>query len=204
MRNFINIINEYQSEGVTTTPEFRQWFRNSKVVDQQGKPLMVFHGGPSGITAFDKNKIGQTFGQDKEGFFFTTNTAYDIAHYGTPDGKTGQRVYNDMYAAGAYADNAEGGGVYPCYLRIENPLMIGDWAEWNGLDLDYEVSNYGHVQDVLDRNKRNIIGTAREGNYDGVIASHGRDHVFVVFEPNQIKSIFNKKFSDSDNISESD
>ena len=31
---------------VTDTPEFKKWFGDSKVVDDNGKPLVVYHGGP--------------------------------------------------------------------------------------------------------------------------------------------------------------
>jgi len=28
----------------TETPEFKRWFGNSKLVDKDGKPLMLYHG----------------------------------------------------------------------------------------------------------------------------------------------------------------
>ncbi len=198
MRHFISIV-ERAANAITDSPAFKNWFAGSKVVDSHGAPLRVYHGGAPGIRAFDKSKVGQNFGVDDEGFFFTTNVSYSTSWFGGDD----YRVYNDMYAAGAYAHNVEGGVVYPCYLRILNPLYIADWAEWHGLDIDYEVNNYGHVQDVLDRNKKSIIATAREEGNDGVIAHHGNDYVFVVFEPNQIKSAFNTRFDpDNDDIME--
>lgn len=197
MRKFINIV-EKAGQANIDTPEFKAWFGESKVVDATGNPLRVFHGGAADIKAFDKNYIGKTFGADKEGFFFTTNTYYSTAWFGGDD----YRVYDDMYSAGAYAKNVEG-AVYPCYLRIENPLYLRDWVNSVELDYEYEVANYGHTQDVLDRYKRDIVAAAREGDHDGIIASHGNDQVFVVFEPNQIKSVFNTEFDPtSDNISE--
>lgn len=203
MRKFITIVEKSLPRYLNTDlPAFKQWFGQSKVVDSVGNPLRVFHGGAADIQAFDKATIGKNFGVDEEGFFFTTNTSYDIARSFDADGKTTSQVYNDMYSAGAYANNAEG-ATYPCFLRIEKPLLIADWAEWHGMDLDDKVADYGHIQDVLDRNKKSIIQTAREDGNDGVIASHGDDHVFIVFEPNQIKSVFNTSFSkDSDHISE--
>ena len=35
------------------TPEFKEWFKNSKVVDKEGKPLRVFHGTPGGLSYND-------------------------------------------------------------------------------------------------------------------------------------------------------
>jgi len=50
------------------TPAFKAWFRNSKVVDEKGKPLVVFHGtNDGGFTIFDKRQIKK----GEYGFFFT-------------------------------------------------------------------------------------------------------------------------------------
>lgn len=38
------------------TPEFKKWFSNSKVVDDDGKPLVVYHGTRNEITEFDPEK----------------------------------------------------------------------------------------------------------------------------------------------------
>lgn len=39
----------------TQTPEFKRWFGDSKVVDADGKPLVVYHGTGAEFDAFDKN-----------------------------------------------------------------------------------------------------------------------------------------------------
>ncbi len=200
MRNFIDIVEKANRTATLDSPQFKRWFRNSKVVDASGAPLRVFHGGAADIKAFDKSFIGKNFGVDDEGFFFTTNTSHSVAWYGGSD----YRVYDDMYSAGAYAKNADG-ATYPCFLRIENPLYLRDWADAYGLDYDHEVTDYGHPQEVLDRNKKSVLVMAREDGHDGIIAHHGDDYVFVVFEPNQIKSVFNTKFDPhSDDIMEND
>lgn len=38
-----------QPRDVTSTPEFKKWFGDSKVVDKDGNPLVVYHGGPEGL-----------------------------------------------------------------------------------------------------------------------------------------------------------
>ena len=196
MRKLIDLI-EKAELSITDTPAFKAWFVGSKVVDSNGLPLRVYHGGSPNIDKFDKNKIGQNFG-DSHGFYFTTNTSYDTAWYGGND----YRVYDDMYSAGAYAKNVQG-AVYPCYLRIVNPLYLRDWAETVGLDFDHEISDYGHPQDILDIHKKSIMNYANAHGHDGIIAIHGNDAVYVVFEPKQIKSAFAKNFDhDSEYISE--
>lgn len=200
MRNFIDIVEKAIRASNTDTAQFKQWFGNSKVVDGAGNPLRVFHGGAADIKAFDKTMVGKNFGADDEGFFFTTNTDHHVSWFGGND----YRVYDDMYSAGAYAKNADG-VTYPCYLRIENPLYLRDWADAHELDYDHEIADYGHPQDVLDRNKKSVIAMAREDGHDGIIAHHGNDYVFVVFEPNQIKSVFNTRYDPrNDDIMEND
>lgn len=44
----------------TQTPEFKKWFGNSKVVDKDGKPLVVYHGTNKEITKFSGKKIGRS------------------------------------------------------------------------------------------------------------------------------------------------
>ena len=51
---------------VTATPAFKRWFRDSKVVDESGEPLVVYHGTDAEFEAFDT-------GLDQDGTFFTTN-----------------------------------------------------------------------------------------------------------------------------------
>lgn len=70
----------------------------SKVVDENGEPLVVYHGSPNDhIQKFDKNKIGSTTdkGVMGRGFYFTPLKSY----------------------AKTYGKN-----IYPVYLNIKNPV----------------------------------------------------------------------------------
>lgn len=93
---------------VTDTPEFRAWFRSSKVVDQAGRPLMVFHG---------------TL-HDIEGGVFKDRTC----------GPVKMAFYTDSIdAADAYArsfenDYVDGSNVVPVYLSLQNPKVV-DYAD---------------------------------------------------------------------------
>jgi len=70
------------------TPSFKRWFgdwqsgKGSKVVDENGEPLLVFHGTGSDFAEFDKELRGSTTGRSADGsksfdaenaFFFTNN-----------------------------------------------------------------------------------------------------------------------------------
>jgi len=62
---------------------FWAWFGDSKVVDDQGRPLVVYHGTRSGeIEAFDPDLLGQNTGaaSARLGFFFSGNEATALAY----------------------------------------------------------------------------------------------------------------------------
>lgn len=80
------------------TTEFTTWFADSKVVDAEGKPMLMFHGTPNGGY--------RVFWVDKRGAF-----------------GPGAYFSNKPTTANTYALSVEGVAsvVYPTYLRIENP-----------------------------------------------------------------------------------
>lgn len=81
------------------TKAFREWFGNSKVVDVNGNPLVVYHGTCQDFSRFSKNVFANfNTPQEKIGFFFT----------------------NDAEYAGQYADR-DGGHILPVFLSIQNP-----------------------------------------------------------------------------------
>ena len=96
----------YAGEQVNT-PAFKAWFGDSRVVDESGKPLVVYHGTPSGgFAVFDRSRIGKrgTFESARAGFYFSSGTQY----------------------AGMLARDAKetGPSIYPVYLSIKNPLRV--------------------------------------------------------------------------------
>jgi hypothetical protein len=83
----------------TETPEFKRWFGNSKVVDTEGKPLVVYHGSRADIGEFVPSRGGE----------------YGSGIYFSPD----------EGAAWGYAERAAGEGgenITPVYLSLKNPF----------------------------------------------------------------------------------
>jgi len=78
---------------------FWRWFGDSKVVDENGDPLVVYHGtsGPLEGNRFDFQRVRAT-----PRFFFTPSKRY-AKHYATRSG-------------------SPSGQVIPVYLRVENPI----------------------------------------------------------------------------------
>jgi hypothetical protein len=88
------------SQAVTETEEFRQWFGDSKVVDSDGKPLVVYHG--TGAVFNEFSKTGERLPSIGYGYYFSPNP--DVA---------------STYAVG------QNPHVKPVYLRAERML---DWG----------------------------------------------------------------------------
>lgn len=98
-------------ETALQNPAFQEWFKNSHVLDDHGRPLMVFHG------TYDDFCI---FGQSEDGGY----------HFGT-ESAAGRRL------ADLGGDEcAEGARVMPMFLSIQNPKTLPkdpfgceDWQE---------------------------------------------------------------------------
>lgn len=169
----------YQSGALRTdTPAFRAWFGDSKVVDENGAPLVVYHGTGADITAFDEGAVGANFG-DEAGFYFTNNTRHS-------EGGNG-RVYEDMTSAGAYAKNAEGApNIMPVYVALQHPKIIEGRSDGGGVLSLIETPTYSAGQALLD---------ALDEGFDGIIVRdtattfNGRpETVVIASRPEQIKS----------------
>lgn len=104
------------SRNQTDTPQFKAWFSDSKVVDADGKPLVVYHGTKSDITAFSPTKGNGLLGD---------------GIYTTADRKQ---------ASETYAGATSGSNVMPLYVSIQNPLVteVGYDVPLNWQELGYD------------------------------------------------------------------
>lgn len=164
------------------TPAFQRWFGDSKVVDAEGKPLVIYHGTNQAITAFDPAKIGtRDAGFFGSGFYFT------------PD--EGQAL---DYADTAVEDTGEGEAVaMPLYASLQNPF-IWDMSDAGADATRAALASFGIKRDSV-RGNSAALGNAKEretfnravraAGFDGVIVrdEDGVQEV-VAFESTQIKS----------------
>jgi hypothetical protein len=154
----------------TNTEAFRKWFGDSKVVDEQGKPLVVYHGTTEEVTGgFDLTKTGLRTG-NKYGAgaaFFTSNPAAASAYAAAP--------YRDLHPS-------DKPNVVPAYLSLKNPVEIdAEDRSWvHVADRVREAQKQGHdgaiIRNVLDH--ASAVTAVQEGPVD----------VYVAFRPEQIKS----------------
>lgn len=107
-----------QGGPVTETPEFKAWFGDSKVVNPDGTPMVVYHGTGNleGFTAFDPSLTGKGNDQIGSGFYFTTKPE-EASGYTTA-------VTQNAGPGAAKLGGDSSPGVLPVYLSIKNPLVI--------------------------------------------------------------------------------
>lgn len=157
--------------------EFHDWFDGSKVVDENGNPMVVYHGSPiKGIDEF--MPTGRT--NNGEGLIYATNekTVADIFAKEHVEGSSAFRV--------RFTGNV--GETYPLYMDMKHPLdfrnltdeekdlIISLYAEdWyltkerakENFDMAYEAGNHQYVKDMA----RRIVNNLEAYGYDGLIAN---------------------------------
>lgn len=187
----------------TDTPEFKKWFGDSKVVDADGKPLVLYHGTKGDFTKFGKTRTGVgstmfgTYEVERHGIFVTPSAelANDFATQGERNKQTGANVM-------------------PLYASIQNPLDMtqgytdsifnavekwGDAKDLNGYRIARNLGdNWGDwmlFDEDTGQDPGFLINMLKELGYDGVkfyepkVAGEGASgDTFVAFDPEQIKS----------------
>ena len=179
-----------RGEDQTNTPAFRKWFGDSKVVDDQGKPLVVYHGTTADIASFDLAKRGASTGHRtaKAGFFFSASPS----------------VAQDF--AGSTADFATwppkqawtpGANVMPVYLAIKNPAELTAQQFIDRFTKGGE--DFQAYADRAEREGRDGV-VIRGDTADRFGGSEFDADVYVAFRPEQIKSaIGNRGTFDAEN-----
>jgi hypothetical protein len=166
----VQITAQFALADTTDSEAFRRWFGDSKVVDAEGKPLVVYHGTTMSVNPSER--------EDGHGIWFAADPS-TASIYAT--------------ARGEFA--AERGEqpepqVQPAYLSMQNPMIV----DARGARYDeIEIGNTNWETDTL-------LIEARERGHDGLIVRNVRDLagvveddeavdiVYAVFRPEQIKS----------------
>ena len=181
-----NVGEERMQRAQQGTPEFKNWFGESKVVDADGKPLTVYHGTDADFTSFKQAKEGY-FGK---GIYLTPN----------PDTASG-------YAASSAGGDTrgEGGNVMPLYASIKNPMSVVDDG-FTILGPIEVLKKLGYSEDkalaLFEKameSKGNLTGELQTKlklqGYDGIITNNpdGTIREIIAFYPGQVKSATGNK-----------
>ena len=183
------------NQGRELTKEQQEYFKDSKVRDDEGNLVTVYHGSNTyGFTVFDgaEGDGNYKFGDKKIAFYTSSKNVAD-----------------------SYISPKKSGGIYEGYLNLKNPLIVdAEGSYWNKIDY------YGDGSLLTSTNE--IVRDAMYGGeldsdgkfvpYDGVIFKNLVDvggnfkgklepsDVYVAFNPNQFKNIDNTNPTENPDI----
>jgi hypothetical protein len=149
---------------------FLNWFKQSKVVDANGAPLVVYTGTSKDVD-FKKFKTGQ------RGAWFTTDPA-EASMYATDNDSMKIVHDNDSRDPWAMKRVNTASRVFPVYLSIQNPYHL----------TGAELKAFNEQRGSYAAHQRDFFNKKRNEGYDGI---QWGDNIWVAFEPNQIKSVNN-------------
>lgn len=170
LRGQLGLRFEQRARAVTSTPEFKAWFGDSKVVDAAGAPLRVFHGASQVIEVFNR-KASAASEQgiphvNEVGSWFTT-------------GRSDAKFFGPRVAS--------------VFLSVSNPAVVEGWAGLEALakkaGAELGAKRYGPGR--MDGEK--LRAWLKRQGHDGIKIIGGEDSVagldyWVALDPQQIKS----------------
>ncbi len=160
------------------TPAFKRWFGDSKVVDLEGKPQVMYHGTAQDFDSFDPLMIGHHYGKFSNGFFFTSD----------PRVASNYAQWHGAEAAGRGVE-LRGSNVMPVYLSFQNPLTLEAYTKSTGLMPDpYSAGDGIGLIGFYDDNAKDIRAAVKKGGHDSVLFTFRGQVLAVAFEPTQVKS----------------
>ena len=168
------------SAGRELTAQQREYFKDSKARDEQGRLLTLYHGTGAKFTVFDRGRIEQNF----------QNRGGDLGFYFSP-------YIEDARGYAREATFSTGGEktIMEVYLNLKNPLVIED-------------EGWGSAISQADIRHSDLKRWAQEGGYDGIIVKSTDevdddgtpDAVYIAFSPEQIKNVSNETPTDDPDI----
>lgn len=174
-----------RSAGQTSTAAFKKWFGDSKVVDEKGKPMVVYHG----------TRTDTDFSE-----FITP------AHFGTKD--QANSIVAGIRFGAPPAAQGDSERLMPVYLSIQDPVFFYDTgvqhdafgyleavyekgylthSEWESIQYDEETGDRSDEAEVMAK----LIENLESRGYDGFAYDNqheGEGASWVPFRPEQIKS----------------
>lgn len=174
--------------------EFKRWFGDSKVVDENGKPLVVYHGTNREFDVFqDGSNSSKTGNANAQLGFFFSNSHEEASRYAKNWGRTS-------------------GNVIPVFLSINNPynmpyrefddLAMAAWrmiVNEPGYDPNRVARTEAEQKVAAKKHKQYEIIARKQAakrkkeleaqGYDGILVKMG-DNIteYIAFSPTQVKS----------------
>lgn len=171
------------NQGRTLSKQQQEYFKDSKVRDENGNLLVMYHGTEANVgipedfwfTIFDIDKAGNHGNMLGDGFYFTSDRSHAEKYSHTK------------------------GNIYETYLNIKNPLELNNFSTG---ELNYAIRNINpYIEADIYKRDGTIDGYKvrrylLENGYDGI---HSRN-TYVAFNSNQIKNITNSSPTSNNDI----
>ena len=154
----------------------------TKVVDERGNPLTVYHGGPEGITAFEgRFRNPPRFEKEGRVTYDTKGIANPNAPiYFSPDKSPAEWAAENMPNRHGLSSKYK---IYAVYLDVQNPKILTPESP------DYPREGYAYLT------KETVENWLKQG-YDGVFISKDgtakNASEIIVFSPNRLRLLKNK------------
>lgn len=172
--NTTQITTTVDNQGRTLSKQQQEYFKDSKVRDENGNLLVMYHGTEANVglpddywfTIFDIDKAGSHGNMLGDGFYFTSD-----------------RSHAEQYAHTK-------GNIYETYLNIKNPLNLNNFSTG---DLTYAIRYINpYIEADIYKRDGTIDGYKvrrylLDNGYDGIHAGN----TYVAFYSNQIKNVTN-------------
>ena len=171
----------------TETDNFKSWFGESKAVNQDGEPLLLYHGTDSRFTKF---------ASDGKAMWLSTELLY-AREYSKPIKKSDEKVPSGKVFGGSIDR------IIPAYIRAENPADFGNThlsfeeaLSDVSSKLDIPANELKSVWEKVGKpeklwqvvNSSEMVDLLKEHGFDSIKAIEDTAPTWAVFESNQIKS----------------
>lgn len=186
-RNVKNSLSDYDSTGATLSSEQQAYFADSKIRDEQGRLMVVYHGTPSGN--YEHFRSGTYFTPNREYADVYQNPGASSISYGKKqDAPTTFAMYLNMEKPFDTRNPKERSIFMKEYYRKYGtgaPLSESGLPDWtDGMDLQEFIEEMEYDYDGL------ILDEGGVPDGDGGVKSRGLS--YVIFDPAQAKAVDNK------------
>ena len=200
------------NQGRTLTKEQEKYFKNSKVLDRDGKLKVLYHGTPYKFNTFNYSKLGENTSSLGAGFYFSDNQRTG-QEYARGNGNV-KEVYVDIKKPLSYGKTTMSKSEYKKFIEKVNEETKGAYlVDYDGIDNALMEYDYGGDDIDLVNAVHNASGLSWEKTYeilrkttgfDGIISEEGfvneGETIYVAFNANQIKNINNTNPTENPDI----